>query len=109
MTARPSTPSFDWETQGEGALARLPADDPRLAGATLYSSLEPCAARSSRPRPCARLVLDSGIRRVVVAWREPDTFVVGADGARILADAGVTVIELPAYADAAKAPDLRVP
>lgn len=93
----------------EGALAKLPADDPRLATATIYSSLEPCTARSSRPRPCARLVLESGICRVVIAWREPDTFVIGADGTRILADAGVTVIDLPEYADAAKAPNLHVP
>jgi hypothetical protein len=33
----------------EVALARA-ADDPRLAGATLYSSLEPCLSRASRPR-----------------------------------------------------------
>ena len=89
----------------EGALAKLPAGAPRLAAATVYSSLEPCAKRASRPRPCAQLIRDAGIRRVVTAWREPDTFVPGADGTELLEDAGVTVIELPAYADAAKAPN----
>lgn len=89
----------------EGALAKLHSGDPRLAGATLYSSLEPCAKRASRPRPCAQLIRDTGIRRVVTAWREPDTFVPDAAGTELLEEAGVTVIELPEYADAAKAPN----
>ena len=29
----------------ESALGKLPADDPRLAGATIYSTLEPCSMR----------------------------------------------------------------
>ena len=40
----------------EVALARA-ADDPRLAGSTLYSSLEPCLSRASRPRSCAELIV----------------------------------------------------
>jgi len=35
----------------EAALAKFPAGDARLRGATLYSSLEPCSTRASRPRP----------------------------------------------------------
>jgi pyrimidine deaminase RibD-like protein len=89
----------------EGALAKLPADDPRLSSATVYSSLEPCAKRASRPRPCAQLIHEAGIRRVVTAWREPDTFVPGANGTELLENAGVTVIELAEYADAAKTPN----
>ncbi|MEU3416872.1 hypothetical protein ABZ760_37590, partial [Streptomyces sp. NPDC006658] len=30
-----------------------------------------------------------GVRRVVTAWREPDTFVTAADGAGVLSAAGV--------------------
>ncbi|MGB3444570.1 MAG: dihydrofolate reductase family protein [Actinophytocola sp.] len=82
----------------ESALAKLADDDPRLAGATIYSSMEPCGTRRSRPRPCARLILDAGIPRVVFAYREPSTFVVG-DGAEQLAGAGVTVVERPELAD----------
>jgi len=81
----------------ESALAKLAADDPRLAGATVYSSMEPCSSRKSRPRSCTRLILDAGIRRVVFAYREPSTFVVG-DGAEQLAAAGVTVVERPELA-----------
>ncbi|MEV6616554.1 dihydrofolate reductase family protein [Streptomyces sp. NPDC051051] len=89
----------------EAALAKIDPADPRLAGATVYSSLEPCARRSSRPAPCARLILDAGVRRVVTAWREPDTFVTDADGSGLLAAAGADVVVLPEYEEQAKAPN----
>jgi len=73
-----------------------------LAGATMYSSLEPCAARRSRPRPCADLIVASGIGRVVIAWREPPIFVPGGGALRLRA-AGVAVTALPELAAAAKA------
>ncbi|MEV7205860.1 MULTISPECIES: dihydrofolate reductase family protein [unclassified Streptomyces] len=89
----------------EAALAKIDPSDARLAGATVYSSLEPCARRASRPAPCARLILDAGVRRVVTAWREPDTFVAGADGSGVLAARGAVVVVLPEYEEAAKAPN----
>ncbi|MET8831289.1 dihydrofolate reductase family protein [Streptomyces sp. NPDC004610] len=89
----------------EAALAKLDPADPRLPGATVYSSLEPCAHRASRPRPCARLILDAGVRRVVTAWREPDTFVTDADGTGLLTAAGATVVVLPEHEPHAKAPN----
>ncbi|MFF9336121.1 dihydrofolate reductase family protein [Streptomyces albogriseolus] len=89
----------------EAALAKADPTDPRLAGATVYSSLEPCARRASRPAPCARLILDAGVRRVVTAWREPDTFVTDADGSVVLADGGATVLVLPEFEQRAKAPN----
>ncbi|MFV5995455.1 hypothetical protein ACNPQM_24255 [Streptomyces sp. NPDC056231] len=79
--------------------------EPRLVHATNYGSLEPCAKRASRPRPCAQLIRDASIHRVVAAWREPDTFLPGADGTELLQDAGVTVIELAEYASAARTPN----
>ncbi|MEV5487655.1 dihydrofolate reductase family protein [Streptomyces bobili] len=92
----------------EAALAKIGPADPRLAGATVYSSLEPCARRSSRPAPCARLILDAGVRRVVTAWREPDTFVTDADGSGLLAAAGADVVVLPEYEAQAKAPNAHL-
>ncbi|MFD5217513.1 dihydrofolate reductase family protein [Streptomyces tendae] len=89
----------------EAALAKVAPDDPRLARATVYSSLEPCARRASRPAPCARLILDAGVRRVVTAWREPDTFVAGADGSGVLTAGGAAVVVLAEYAERAKAPN----
>lgn len=73
-----------------------------LAGATLYSSLEPCSMRKSRPLACSQLILDAGIARVVFALREPPTFVDGC-GAEMLAAAGVEVVELPDYAERVRA------
>lgn len=93
----------------EAALAKLDPADPRLAAATVYSSLEPCAHRASRPKPCARLILDAGVRRVVTAWREPDTFVAGADGSGLLAAQGVEVVVLPEFEERAKAPNRHLP
>jgi len=73
-----------------------------LEGATLYSSLEPCAARASRPTPCADLIIASGIGRVVIAWREPPIFVPGGGAVR-LRQAGLAVKVIPELASAARA------
>lgn len=77
----------------ESALAKLASHGPSLAGATIYSSLEPCSVRRSRPRACADLILAAGIPRVVFALREPALFVTG-QGAEKLRAARVEVIEL---------------
>lgn len=89
----------------ESALRKLAAGDPRLAGATIYSTLEPCSRRKSRPRSCAQLIMASGIRRVVIAWREPPLFVADCQGAELLSRAGLTVDELPGFAEQAAAPN----
>lgn len=82
----------------EAALAHPHVREADLAGATIYSSLEPCGRRASRPHTCAELILASPIRRVVFAMREPDTFV-EATGADLLRAAGCAVVELPDLAD----------
>lgn len=87
----------------EAALAKLDPNDPRLPGATLYSTLEPCSARASRPVPCAQLVRASPIRRIVIAWREPARFVADCQGVELLEQAGATVLECPELAPAARA------
>ncbi|MDV9190024.1 dCMP deaminase [Streptomyces sp. SR27] len=87
----------------EVALAQLPQDDPRLAGATIYSTLEPCSQRSASRTPCAQRILKAGIPRVVIAWREPSLFVDNCVGYEELVEAGVAAVELPELAVAAKA------
>lgn len=78
----------------EAALAKLCVDDRRrLKDATIYSSLEPCSTRASRPRSCTHLILATPIRRVVFAWREPDLFTAGR-GAELLRAAGCQIIEV---------------
>jgi diaminohydroxyphosphoribosylaminopyrimidine deaminase/5-amino-6-(5-phosphoribosylamino)uracil reductase len=85
----------------EIALTKIPPDDPRLRTATIYTSLEPCSKRASRPRTCTELILAAGIPRVVLAWREPSIFV-DCEGVELLTAAGVEVIELPSLAEQVK-------
>ncbi|HEX9999971.1 MAG TPA: deaminase [Actinoplanes sp.] len=75
----------------EAALAKLPGAD--LSRVTLYTSLEPCTVRRSRPRPCTGLALTAGLRRVVLALREPLLFA-DCDGVEVLRRAGVEVLEI---------------
>jgi diaminohydroxyphosphoribosylaminopyrimidine deaminase / 5-amino-6-(5-phosphoribosylamino)uracil reductase len=72
-----------------------------IPGATLYSSLEPCAVRASRPTPCADLIIASGIGRVVIAWREPPILAPGGGATRLRA-AGVQVVVVPELAACAR-------
>lgn len=89
----------------ESALGKLPDGDPRLKTATIYSTLEPCSQRKSRPRTCTQLILAAGIPRVVIAWLEPSLFVADCQGKELLQQAGVSVTEMPEMAEAAKEPN----
>ena len=62
-----------------------------LKDATIYVSLEPCSHFGKTP-PCADLVIESGIRNVVVGCRDPNPKVAGK-GIQKLRDAGITVHE----------------
>jgi 5-amino-6-(5-phosphoribosylamino)uracil reductase len=86
----------------EVALRKLDPADPRLATATIYSSLVPCGARASRVVTCVQHILAAGIGRVVFAWREPPIFTEGR-GAEQLEAAGITVVEVPELAGDAAA------
>ena len=91
----------------EVALRQVAPDDPRLAAATIYTSLVPCGARASRPVTCVQHILAAGIPRVVFAWHEPPIFTEGR-GAEQLRAAGITAIELPELAQAARAVNARL-
>ncbi len=58
-------------------------------GATLYVTLEPCSHHGKTP-PCADLIVESGIRRVVIAMKDPNPLVAG-NGIMRLQSAGVEV------------------
>jgi pyrimidine deaminase RibD-like protein len=89
----------------EAALGKLAGNDPRLAGATIYSTLEPCSVRRSRQRTCTELIIAAGLARVVIAWREPALFVADCQGVELLTAAGIAVAELPEFAADAAAPN----
>ena len=65
------------------------ADQSLLSKATLYVNLEPCAHFGKTP-PCADLVINSGIRKVVVAQVDPFEKVAGNGIAKMQA-AGIEV------------------
>ena len=56
---------------------------------TIYVTLEPCAHYGKTP-PCAQLIIDTGIPRVVVGCRDPFAKVDGL-GIKMLRDAGIDV------------------
>lgn len=84
------------EKYGEGhaevnALATIPELSREvLARTTAYVTLEPCSHHGKTP-PCANLLIDRGIGRVVYAIEDPNPLVSGA-GHSLLKDAGLEVV-----------------
>jgi diaminohydroxyphosphoribosylaminopyrimidine deaminase/5-amino-6-(5-phosphoribosylamino)uracil reductase len=62
----------------------------RATGATLYVTLEPCSHLKKRTPPCVPAVIQSGVRRVVVAMVDPNPLVRGK-GVAQLRRAGLAV------------------
>ena len=65
------------------------ADPDMLKDSTLYVSLEPCSHYGKTP-PCAKLIIEKGIPRVVVAMLDPNPIVAGR-GIAMLREAGIVV------------------
>jgi diaminohydroxyphosphoribosylaminopyrimidine deaminase/5-amino-6-(5-phosphoribosylamino)uracil reductase len=68
-----------------------------VVGATLYSTLEPCAFHGRTPA-CSRSIVERGIARVVIGIRDPHPRVDG-EGIRILREGQIEVSEGVCEAD----------
>jgi diaminohydroxyphosphoribosylaminopyrimidine deaminase/5-amino-6-(5-phosphoribosylamino)uracil reductase len=62
----------------------------RAQGSTLYVTLEPCCHLMKRTAPCVPAIVRSGVRRVVIAQRDPNPLVNGR-GVSALRKAGISV------------------
>lgn len=62
-----------------------------LKKATIYVTLEPCSHYGKTP-PCAKLIIDTGIPRVVIGAPDPNPLVAGR-GVRMMREAGIEVVE----------------
>ncbi len=61
-----------------------------FTGCTLFVSLEPCSHYGKTP-PCAKLIIEKGVRKVVVGTLDPNPQVAG-NGVRMLREAGIEVV-----------------
>ena len=78
------------EAHAEVNAVAIVSDFNRLKDSTLYVTLEPCSHYGKTP-PCANLIIERGIPRVVVGCLDPFVKVAGR-GVKMLQDAGIEVV-----------------
>lgn len=79
-------------------VAALRAAGPRAVGSTLYVNLEPCAHDGKTP-PCDRVILEAGVREVIIACRDPNP---EASGGLDRLEASGVAVRLGVAAEAAR-------
>lgn len=78
----------------EEAIAKARAAGARLDGAAIYSSMEPCTDRRSKPVSCTRLIIENGFGKVVYALAEPP-YLARCNGQEQLEESGIHVVHIP--------------
>ena len=79
----------EWHAERNALLRKRPLSTFHFPLSTLYVNLEPCSHYGHTP-PCADLIIEKGIRRVVCCNDDPNPLVAG-NGFRKLEEAGIEV------------------
>lgn len=89
------------------AVAKALAAGAALAGASMYSSMEPCSTRASEPESCSQLLIRHGFAHAAFALYEPDRFAC-CRGALAMREAGIDVRAYPQLGGEVRAVNLHL-
>ncbi len=86
----------DWHAE-EVVIHKARESGVDFANCILYSTLEPCGERRSRPVCCSQLILSAGILAIFYAVSEPDSLVKQPKGRALLEKGQVSVHRLSGF------------
>jgi diaminohydroxyphosphoribosylaminopyrimidine deaminase / 5-amino-6-(5-phosphoribosylamino)uracil reductase len=94
-TSSRSSGSISVSPTSRSSIPDSPTSQKDLSKCTLYCTLEPCSSRMGNKiqSPCTDLIINSGVRKVVIGIADPDPRMLGK-GVELLKSAGVDAVVL---------------